>query len=67
MYRLYDAANGEWWSDQEYTEDDAKAYLIRHQDNEAIREGDVYFAPAGSDGDYDGDVIELRDLVPDLL
>lgn len=66
MYKLYDSINGEWWSSQEYTEEAAKAYLLRHQKNEALRDGDLYFAPAESDGEYDGDVIELRDVVRDL-
>lgn len=66
MYKLYDCVNGEWWGEQEYTREAAEAYLLRHQDNEALREGDMYFALANSDGDYDGDVIELRDLIKDL-
>lgn len=66
LYRLYDCVNGEWWSEQLFTRDDAEAYLLRHQDDEAFREGDVHFVPADSDGDYDGDLIELRDLIKDL-
>jgi hypothetical protein len=66
MYKLYDSVNGEWFSEQEYSRKAAKAYLLREQDNQSLRDGDVYFAKADSNGDYDGDVIELRDLVKDL-
>ena len=66
MYKLYDSVNGGWWSDQEFTEDAAKAHLLRHKDSEVFIDGDVYFAPADGDGDYDGDIIELRDIVKDL-
>lgn len=65
-YKLYDCINGTWFSTQEYTEEQAKSYLLRHQDNEAFRDGDFYFAPSDGEGDYDGDIIELRDLVNDL-
>ena len=66
MYKLYDSVNGGWWSDQEFTENDAKAYLLRQRDNVAFIDGDVYFALADGDGDYDGSIIELRDIVKDL-
>jgi hypothetical protein len=59
---LYDCVNGEWFSEQEYTREEAEAYLLRHKTDAAFIDGDFYFAAADTDGDYDGDVIELCDL-----
>jgi hypothetical protein len=63
MYKLYDCVNGYWFNQQEYSREEAEAYLLRHKDDPAFIDGDYYFAPADSAGDYDGDVIELQDLI----
>lgn len=62
MYRLYDSVNGEWVNGQLFTREEAEAYLMRHQNDRAFQDGDIHFATV-NDSDYDGDLIELGDLI----
>ena len=63
LYRLYDSVNGELIiDDRRFTREDAEAYLLRHRDDKAFQDGDICFVTA-DDFDYDGDLIELQDLI----